>query len=91
VLGGKPSPEYSAYVAAKYRCTVEGHQSWKNYGGRGIKFKFKSFAQWLDELGFRPTSKHSVDRKNNDGHYESGNVKWSTKKEQQNNRRTKRG
>lgn len=38
-------------------------------------------------LGKRPTSKHSLDRKNVNGHYEPSNCKWSTKHEQMLNRR----
>jgi len=41
----------------------------------------------LDHLGKRPTVRHSLDRINNDGHYELGNVRWATKKEQRANRR----
>jgi hypothetical protein len=53
-----------------------------NYGGRGIEFNFTSLEQFALELGERPTTKHSLDRLDNDGHYEPGNIKWSTWQEQ---------
>lgn len=46
-----------------------------------------SFEQFYEHLGPRPTPKHSVDRKNNDGNYELGNVRWATKSEQMKNKR----
>jgi hypothetical protein len=81
------SPEYHAYTSAKGRCTFSGNKHWKHYGGRGIKFLFTSFEQFFAELGARPTEKHSVDRKDNNGNYEPGNVRWATQSEQTKNQR----
>jgi hypothetical protein len=80
-------PEYQAYFDAKVRCNNPTHRLWKYYGGRGIKFLFTSFEQFFEEIGPRISPVHSLDRKNNDGNYEPGNVKWSTKSEQVSNRR----
>ena len=41
----------------------------------------------LSDVGQRPSEAHSLDRINNDGHYEPGNVRWATRREQQRNRR----
>jgi len=87
IHGKTGTPEYHAYQHAKRRCTAPKDVSWLNYGGRGIAFRFKSFLHFLKHLGPRPTPKHSLDRIQNNGHYEIGNVKWSTKKEQMSNRR----
>lgn len=59
----------------------------RDYGGRGIHFLFESFEQFLEEVGLRPSNKHSLDRKNNDGHYTPGNIRWATRKEQNFNKR----
>lgn len=81
------TPEFGAWHNAKDRCTRRTHWQYASYGGRGIKFLFDSFEQFFAELGPRPSQHHSVDRKNNDGHYEPGNVRWATRCEQQANRR----
>lgn len=82
-------PEYRVFVSAKARCTNPNHPSFKDYGGRGIEFRFTSFVQFFDEVGHRPEGKsstgralYSINRKNNNGHYEPGNVEWATSKEQ---------
>lgn len=79
--------EYAAYQNAKYRCTNPKSDAWSHYGGRGIRFLFTSFDQFLTELGPRPTPQHSLDRKDNDGPYAPGNVRWSTDSVQAANRR----
>jgi hypothetical protein len=79
--------EYQAYSNAKYRCTKPLNDHWEAYGGRGIKFLFESFKQFLTELGPKPALEYQLDRINNDGHYEPGNVRWTTPKENSANRR----
>jgi len=80
-------PEYHSYSGAKSRCENTRNEKYLDYGGRGIEFHFTSFQQFIDHLGYKPSPKHSLDRINNDGNYELGNVKWSTREEQMNNRR----
>lgn len=79
--------EYRAYQSARARCTNPNRDSYKHYGGRGIKFLFSSFEAFFSELGPKPTTEHEVDRIDNDGNYESGNVRWATHSEQMRNRR----
>ena len=74
------------YINAKQRCRPN-HASHKDYYDRGIEFLFTSFEQWFSCLGPRPSPKHQVDRKDNDGNYEPGNVHWVTKFVQMSNRR----
>ena len=81
------TPEYHAYIGAKGRCTNQNDMRWDYYGGRGIKFLFNSFEELIAEIGMRPTKNHSLDRIDNSGNYESGNVRWATWSEQMENRR----
>src|SRR3974390_3221753 len=53
-VGNKLSPEYTAFRAAQKRCRWKGDSSFANYGGRGIKFLFHSFTQFLKEIGRKP-------------------------------------
>lgn len=79
-------PEYHAYRNAKQRCNNPKSPKWADYGGRGIKFLFTSFEQFMSELGPRPKGK-VLDRENNDGNYEAGNVRWIGHKTSLTNRR----
>ena len=76
------------------RCYNKNSASFSNYGGRGIVIAFSSasdMAQWIvDNLGY-PRRGYSLDRINNDGNYEPGNIRWATKEEQANNKRNYRG
>lgn len=80
------SSEYRTYAEAKARCTRESIWSYKYYGGRGIKFKFKSFEEFFAHLGERPRG-YLLDRVDPNGHYEIGNVRWVDRKTQANNTR----
>jgi hypothetical protein len=80
-------PEQQAYSDAKQRCTNPKSAKWKDYGARGIEFRFASYQQFFAELGPRPGPEYSLDRRNNEGHYEPGNVRWATQEEQHENRR----
>jgi hypothetical protein len=86
--GGKISPEYNAFSTAKDRCTNPDAQAYRNYGKRGIEFRFKNFAEFIAHIGPRPTGR-SLDRIDNNGHYEIGNVRWATREEQAQNKRKK--
>lgn len=78
--------EFLAYCNARLRCTEPKNKSYRHYGGRGIRFLFNSFAQFFQLVGPRPSG-YVLDRRNNDGHYEPGNVRWITAKESRKNSR----
>lgn len=84
------SKEFRSWHAMKTRCLNTKYKRYKDYGGRGITIYLDwitSYASFLAYVGRAPSPKHSIDRIENDGNYEPGNVKWSTPKEQANNRR----
>jgi hypothetical protein len=72
------------------RCTDEKASNFHNYGGRGIVIDprwLESVENFYADMGDPPTSKHSLDRIENDKGYSKANCRWATKTEQQNNRR----
>ena len=84
-------PEYRVWVGIKTRCYNKERLGYEDYGGRGITVcdkwlqDFKSFYEYV---GNKPSQRHSLDRINNNGNYEPGNVRWATAKEQNSNKRT---
>jgi len=83
------SPEYAAWANMLQRCYNENITDYKDYGGRGIKVAshWLEFINFITDMGLKPSSKHSLDRINVDGHYEPSNCRWATRKEQLANRR----
>ena len=75
-----------AYHAAKNRCTNPSYHDFQSYGGRGTRFLFESFEEFIADIGPCPSKVHSIDRKNGAGHYGKGNVRWATPSEQSANR-----
>lgn len=87
-------PLYQTWVNIKKRTTNPKDKNWRLYGGRGISLfptwrsGYAPFEVWvLANLGAKPDSKMSIDRIDNDGNYEPGNIRWATQKEQRANDR----
>ena len=76
--------ERQAFYGARRRCIDTTRKGYARYGGRGIEFRFHTFEEFIDALrtadnpsGMRPSTGHSLDRINTNGHYEAGNVRWA--------------
>ncbi len=82
--------EYRMWAQMKVRCLNPKHKMFKNYGGRGIKIYdpwIHSYEEFFAYVGKRPSKELSLDRINNDGNYEPGNLRWATPRMQVLNRR----
>lgn len=90
--GKTGSVEHRAWIAIKQRCCDQNSESWNNYGGRGIKIcdRWMSFDNFIKDMGMRPSPKHSINRKDNNGDYTPCNCEWAVAKVQQRNKRTNR-
>ncbi len=85
--GHSNRPEYGIFMTIKQRCGNPQSPKWGSYGGSGIECRFRTFEEFFNELGARPSAKHSVDRIDGFWHYTVGNVRWATPSQQQQNRR----
>lgn len=81
--------EHNIWCGIRRRCLNPNDGVYADYGGRGIRIceRWSSFAKFLDDMGARPSSRHSIERRNNNGHYEPGNCYWATRLQQSRNRR----
>jgi hypothetical protein len=90
--GLSTSSEYFIWFGMHARCSKPSHISYKNYGAKGITVcdRWNDFVLFYSDVGPRPSSTHSLERKDRNGRYEPGNVIWASKVAQANNRSTNR-
>lgn len=86
---------YRIWRNMKTRCNNPKHKHFHHYGGRGITIceewlnSFEAFFDYVSNLPYFEEAGRSIDRIDNDGNYEPGNVRWATAKEQRANQRKK--
>lgn len=91
--GLSSSPEYHIWRAIKDRCDNPKMQNYQRYGGRGVRMDptwRESFEAFYRDMGPRPSAKHSIERRDNAGHYTPENCYWATRIEQGSNKRNNR-
>lgn len=86
---GFRSPTYKVWAGIRARCNNPRDTNYNYYGGRGIQVceRWDEFTSFLEDMGERPSLKHSIERDNVDGDYCPENCRWATQKEQSLNKR----
>ena len=92
----RKDPLYYVWSNIKKRCLNVNDSVYHNYGGRGIiicdewKNDFKAFHDHVIGLVSYGEFRMTLDRIDNDGNYEPGNVRWATPHEQTINQRIRK-
>ena len=86
------TPEYWIWRSMRDRCNLPTHQSYHNYGARGIFVceKWNDFDKFIEDMGMRPAHDYELDRIDNDDGYHPDNCRWIDHQTQNDNRRSSR-
>lgn len=85
-------PEYGVWCTMKSRCKNKKSISYERYGARGISYceSWEYFSNFIKDMGSRPSSKHQIDRINNNGNYCKENCRWVLPIKNSSNRRLRK-
>lgn len=85
----RDQPLYGTWRSMIARCKNPNVHNFHNYGGRGISVcaRWRTFANFVSDMGDKPSPDHTLDRINSDGDYEPANCHWATRLHQARNQR----
>lgn len=95
--GNERHPLYSTWLAMRQRCLYPKSSNYPNYGGRGITIssslqefvKYVSYIESLEKSELLNQGTYTIDRIDNDGNYQEGNLRVVNKSVQVVNQRPK--
>jgi hypothetical protein len=70
------SPEFCAYQREKSWCRNPRDNAYRYYGGKGIAFRYKTFIEFLSDVGHKPGPDFWLMRSSPDDDFAPGKLSW---------------